>query len=98
MPTTQPARKKISRDTAEAIALQALAFLAEDRGRMARFLMLTGLEPEDLRARIGAGELHRAVLEHLAADESLLLVFTANRAIPPESIGAAIALLQAHGP
>jgi hypothetical protein len=39
-----------------------------------------------------------AVLEHLAGDESLLLVFSASRQVAAESIGPAIALLQAPGP
>ena len=65
---------------------------------MQHFLKLTGLEPGEVRARAGTRELSLAVLEHLARDESLLLVFTASRTIAPESVGRAIALLEAPGP
>jgi hypothetical protein len=36
-----------------------------------------------------------AALEHLAADESLLLAFAANRGIDPETIAPALSALQA---
>ena len=80
-------------EAAEAIALQGLAFLAEDAGRLSRFLKLTGMELDEVRARAGTLELSRAVLEHLAGDESLLLVFTASRGVAPESVGRAVVLL-----
>ena len=84
----------LAREAAEAIALQGLTFLAEDPARMLRFLKLTGLEPGDVRARAGTPELLLAVLEHLGADESLLLVFASSRGVAPESIARAVALLE----
>jgi hypothetical protein len=86
------------REAAETLALQALAFLFEDPARMLQFLKLTGLEPADVRARAGTGELSLAVLEHLAGDESLLLVFAASHAIAPDSVARAIALLEGPSP
>jgi hypothetical protein len=91
-------RRTLDLQTAETIALQGLAFLAEDPGRVARFLALTGIEAGELRTRAGTPELLAAVLEHLAGDESLLLVFTASRGVPPESIAPALALLQGSSP
>ena len=85
-------------EAAEAIALQGLAFLAEEPGRLQRFVAVTGLEPAELRARADTAELLSAVLEHLAGDESLLLVFAASRGIAPETIAPAMALLQARFP
>ena len=82
-------------EAAEAIALQGLTFLAEDATRMLRFLKLTGLEPGEVRARAGTVELSLAVLEHLAGDESLLLVFAAIRGVAPLSVSRAVALLDA---
>jgi hypothetical protein len=97
-----PIRAKTSaaeqREAAETLALQALAFLFEDPARMLQFLKLTGLEPADVRARAGTGELSLAVLGHLAGDESLLLVFAASQAIAPDSVGRAIALLEEPSP
>ena len=84
----------VDRESAEAIALQGLTFLAEDAPRMLRFLKLTGLEPDEVRARAGSVELSLAVLEHLAGDESLLLVFAASHAVAPESVSRAIAALE----
>jgi hypothetical protein len=84
----------MDREAAEALALQGLSFLAADAGRMRRFLDLTGLEPADVRARAGTPELLEAVLAHLSADESLLLVFAAGCNIPPQSIPSALAVLE----
>ena len=83
----------LDREAAEAIAMQGLTFLAEDGARMLRFLKLTGLELDEVRGRAGTPELSLAVLEHLAGDESLLLVFAASRGVAAESVSRAIALL-----
>ena len=88
-------RQPIDRETAETIAVQGLAFLAEEPARIQRFFLVTGLDPSEIRARAGTPELLSAVLEHLAGDESLLLVFAASREIAPESIGLALRALQA---
>jgi hypothetical protein len=96
----KPSRKRqpMDKETAEAIAVQGLAFLAEEPARLRRFFLVTGLEPGEVRARAGTPELMSAVLEHLAGDESLLLVFAATRKVAAESIGQAIAVLQAPHP
>ncbi len=88
----------LDREAAEVIALQGLTFLAEDATRMLRFLKLTGLELDEVRARAGTAELSLAALEHLAGDESLLLVFAASRGVAAESVGHAIALLDGVRP
>jgi hypothetical protein len=80
--------------SAEAIALQGLTFLAQEPARFGRFLKLTGLQPQDARARAGTPELALAVLEHLAQDESLLLVFATSCGVAPANIAVAISLLQ----
>lgn len=94
MPQFLPPAREPAEDMAQTVALQALAFLAENPRRWARFLALTGLAVGDVRQRIAAREVHCAVLEYLAADESLLLLFSANSAIAPERIVKALALLQ----
>ena len=60
-------------------------------------LSLTGLTPVDVRAQAGTPEFLAAVLEHLAGDESLLLVFAANASVAPETVAPALALLQQAG-
>ena len=84
-------------EAAEAIALQGLTFLAQEPARFLRFLKLTGLELQDARALTGTPELALAVLEHLAQDESLLLVFATSCAVAPASINLAISLLRNQG-
>jgi len=81
-------------DSAETIALSALAFLAEDPPRLGRFLALTGVGPVELKAHARAPRILAAVLGHLLQDESLLLVFAASHDIDPELIAPAQALLE----
>jgi len=91
---TRPLRKEVlSKDEAAALALQGLTFLAGDMGRLGRFLSLTGFSPADLKASIGTPRLQTAVLEYLLSDESLLLVFSAETGVKPESVAPARALL-----
>jgi hypothetical protein len=87
----------MQREAAEAIAARALAFLASEPAQLARFVALTGLEPADLRGRIDSAELLAAVLDHLAQDEPLLLVFAASAQLPPEDVARALSVLQGDG-
>lgn len=80
-------------ENAAALALAGLAFLAEDAPRLVRFLSLTGIGPDHLREAAGATGTLLAVLDHLLADESLLLVFAASKGIPPETVAPARAAL-----
>lgn len=86
-------RKVLDGDGAETIALRSLAFLAGDPDRLARFLALSGVGPQDLRARARAPEMLTAVLEHLLADETLLLMFAGDAGLPPEEVARAHAVL-----
>jgi hypothetical protein len=80
-PTAKPDRLD-----GETLALQALAFLAEDDERLTRFLGLTGIELAALRGlatdRAGLG----AVLDYLLNWEPLLLEFAEAQQRAPESI------------
>ena len=84
---------RLDRDEAETIALRALGFMAEDEDRLGRFMGDTGVSPDVLQQRASSPEILTAVLDFLARDEALLLMFTANADIPPEHIGPALALL-----
>jgi hypothetical protein len=86
-------KKPLSLDEAEVIALKALAFLAEDPGRLTRFLELTGLSPAELRQNANSTQILSAVLEYLTGDESLLLVFAASNGLEPTDIVPAQELL-----
>lgn len=85
-------------DDAEAIALQGLTFLVSDPQRLVRFLSLTGLTPQELKGFGKDRALQAALLDYLLSDESLLLVFTAEKGLPPDSMAPAYELLsQAAG-
>lgn len=86
-------RRSLTLEDAEIIGLKALAFLADDEARLGRFLALTGLSGPELRANAGEAGTLVAVLEHLAGDESLLLVFAADTSLPPEQVGRALLAL-----
>jgi Protein of unknown function (DUF3572) len=85
--------KGINRDRAEALALQGLTFLAGDAARLTRFLTLTGIDPSELRGWAENPGIQAAVLDHLLADESLLLVFAAEAGVAPEEVAPAQAVL-----
>lgn len=90
----KPTRKgPLTLDEAETIGLAALVFLTEEPRRLTRFLATSGLGPDDLAGRAGEPEVLAAVLGALAEDESLLLVFAAERTIAPATVMAARNLL-----
>ena len=76
-------------EAAEAIGLAALVFVTEDGQRLERFLAETGLSPDDLRASAGTREGLAGILDHLLADESLLMVFVASASLDPAAIAPA---------
>lgn len=83
MSTSTPAQ---ARQDATALALSALVFLTEDEARLRRFLGDTGLAPGDLAAVADQPATMTSVIEHILADESLLLVFTADAGLRPEAV------------
>ena len=86
-------RSRLDRADAEAIALAALIFLAEDGGRLGRFLAETGIDAGDLKRSAGEPGTLAAVLDHVTRDESLLLVFAAGTGHAPEQVTLAAALM-----
>lgn len=82
---------------ARAIALQILIFLSNDDERMERFLALTGTNPGEIRALAGDDGFLRALLEHVCADEPLLVAFAAAEGGDPQSVVAACIALGGTG-
>jgi hypothetical protein len=74
---------------AEILALKALAYLATDGDGLVRFLALSGLELEDLRARAGSPELLAGVVDFLLSDEALCAAFLAAEDIDAPTLHAA---------
>ena len=56
--------------------------------RAERFLALTGLTPESLRAAIGEAETHRAVLDFLCAHEPDLVAAAESLGLEPAKLAA----------
>lgn len=75
-----------SRKSAEALAIQALSFIAADPERLGRFLAATGIGPGDIRAAAREPLFLAGVLDHIAADEKLLLGFAAGAKSDPQAI------------
>lgn len=86
-------RTKLDAAAADDIALRALAFLATDEARLWRFLDLTGLAPDTLRAAAGRPGFTAAVLDHVASDESLLMAVADGIGETPERVAQAQAVL-----
>lgn len=76
----------ISREAAEALAIEGLAFIAAEPARIERFMTLSGLSLANLREAAASSGFLAAVLEYLSAEEDLLLAFAANRGRDPELI------------
>ena len=77
---------KIAREHAEALAIQALSFLASEPERLGRFLAVTGIGPESLRAAAATPGFLAGILDYLIANEALLLDFTAEHGFDPASV------------
>ena len=73
-------------DGPQTVAIDALGFLAGEPERLARFLALSGLGPHNLRQAATSPGFLAAVLDHLAADEPLLLAFAAAQGIDPAAV------------
>lgn len=74
---------------AASLALAALGWVLEDEDRAARFLALTGLDPDSLRAGLGERGVQASVLEFLGNHEPDLIKCAEALAVTPEELAAA---------
>jgi hypothetical protein len=84
-------------EAAAALAVAALSFLAGETERFERFLALTGLGPQSLRAAARDPSFLVGVLDHVASDEALLLAFAQENEIDPEDVVRARNALERPG-
>lgn len=91
-------KPRMDRKAADDIAIRALGFLASEPERMEGFLSLTGLGPDTIRAAAREPHFLASVLDHVCADESLLLGLADQLALRPETVAAAQALLAGPPP
>ena len=77
----RPASRQDAQAAAEDLAIAALGFIAGEPERLGRFLAITGIGPDSIRTAAREPQFLLGVLDHLAADEPLLLAFAAENAI-----------------
>ena len=82
-------RSAQSREAAEALAIQALAFIAEEPERLGAFLAASGIGPDAIRDAARQPGFLAGVLDHMLGDESLLLAFADSAGLDPASIARA---------
>ena len=90
-------RSKAGKEAATELAVAALSFLAAEPERLERFLALTGLGPQSLRAAAREPSFLVGVLDHVASDEALLLAFAQENEIDPEDVVRARNALERPG-
>jgi hypothetical protein len=77
------------RQAAETLAVQGLGYIANDPERLGRFLTLTGLGPQSLRAAAQETSFLAGVLDHIAGDQELLTGFATEAGITPADVDRA---------
>lgn len=83
----------MTRERAEAVAVEALSFLGRSPDRLVRFLEVTGMEPGTLRAAARTPSFLAGLMDYVAADEELLLAFAEDAGATPDSVMQARHLL-----
>jgi hypothetical protein len=68
------------------ISLQALAFVAADEALLPRFLALSGLSPQSLRAAAGDPETHAAVLQFVLGHEPTARAFAESAGLSADAL------------
>jgi len=75
---------------AEAIAIEALGFVASDPELLPRFLAITGIEPQAIREAAREPGFLAGVLQFILAHEPTLLRFSETSDITPAKVAAAL--------
>ena len=83
------AEMKPNKRSPTVIALEALAFVVADEAELGRFLSLSGLSPDRLRAGADRPDTHRAVFEYLMGHEPTARAFAEAHGYRPEDLWAA---------
>ena len=78
-----------SQESAEMLGVQALAFIAQDEDRLGGFIASTGIAIQSLRDAAREPDFLAGVLEHMLADENLLIAFAESAGIDPAEVARA---------
>jgi hypothetical protein len=92
-PKPEPRAGATGHDAAEALAVEALGFVAADTELLQRFLALTGIEAADIRAAARQRGFLAGVLGFVAAHEPTLVAFAAAAGRKPDAVLAAMRAL-----
>ena len=76
---------RMTDDVAEAMALQAVAYLMADEELMTGFLAASGCAPDDLRGRLKDRGFLVGALDYLLSDDSVVIAFTTHIDVAPET-------------
>lgn len=79
-------RGGMTQEAAEALAIQALTFIAAEPERLGGFLAATGIGPGEIRAASRAPGFLAGVLHHVASDEQLAAAFVTHMQCQPDDI------------
>jgi hypothetical protein len=89
-----------ARDTnipdADVLGLQALVWTIGEPDRADRLIAVTGLDPDDLRARAGEPSVLAAVIGYLESHEPDLVACATALAVPPQALVGARHALEAR--
>jgi len=81
--------RSLQQKDAESLAIQALAFIAEDHERIGPFLAATGIGPDMIRAAAHEPNFLAGVLDYVAGEDTLLIAFASAAGIDPFDIPVA---------
>lgn len=73
---------QVQQDSAQVIALQALAWILSDDNRLAALMSQSGIGPADLRGKADDPEVLAAVLDHLLGDDHAVMAFCDAHGLP----------------
>jgi len=82
-----------NRESAEALAIRALGFVAADPELLPRFLAITGIEAQSIRQAAREPGFLAGVLQFILAHELTLMRFSEESGIPPQQVSAALRAL-----
>jgi len=72
-------------EQAQAIALQALAFIAGEENALIGLMNLSGLSLDAMKSQAGDPQFLAGVMDFVLSDEPLLLAFCEAADLPPET-------------
>ena len=77
------------RGVAETVAISALSYLTGDPEKLGRFLVESGLGPQNLRKAAEEPHFLAAVLDFILSDDRLTVEFAKSQELKPETVVAA---------